>query len=69
MSIYDLVDDMVGDAMCCRAFRGRSSTDDITEEDVLEALRRGASMVQGALGARVQGRHQGCDSHAAGVEC
>ena len=37
VSIYDVVDDTVMDAVCCSAFRGKSSRDDITEEDVLEA--------------------------------
>lgn len=45
MSIYDLVGDAVMDAVCCRACRGRSSTDDITEEDILEVLRGEAGML------------------------
>lgn len=40
MNIYDLVGDVVMDVVCCRrAFHGRPSMDDITEEDILEVLR------------------------------
>ena len=43
---------MVTDAVCCRAFHdGRSSTDDITEEDILEALRKEAGMLDTAPSA------------------
>lgn len=34
-SIYDLVDDTVIDAVCCRALHGRSSTDDTNQEAIL----------------------------------
>lgn len=48
MRIYDLVDDTAMGAVCCHGFRGRPSTDDTTEEDILKALRRKAGMLDTA---------------------
>lgn len=49
VSIYDIIGDAVMDAVCSCAFRGRSSLDHITEEDILEELIEEAGMLHSAL--------------------